>query len=74
MSDNDANARAYAEWEADTVLAVAAHRGEFPALDDCPDHECYLCGFQECPHKEPLHFHHDGCPACSQDVGKHLSP
>ena len=20
----------------------------------------------DCPHDEPLHYHHDGCPACTQ--------
>lgn len=26
--------------------------------------ECMTCSTIVCPHKEPLHFHHDGCPAC----------
>jgi len=26
--------------------------------------ECIVCGSIVCPHGEPLHFHHDGCPAC----------
>lgn len=26
--------------------------------------ECIVCGMLVCPHGEPLHFHHDGCPAC----------
>lgn len=29
----------------------------------CPDQECSSCGMRECPDGEPLHFHHDGCPA-----------
>lgn len=29
----------------------------------CPDMECSSCGMRECPAGEPLHFHHDGCPA-----------
>ena len=28
--------------------------------------ECSECGKIVCPHGEPLHFHHDGCPACAQ--------
>ena len=24
-------------------------------------------GEQDCPHSEPLHYHHDGCPACYLD-------
>lgn len=33
-------------------------------LDHCPDPECKVCGEIMCPYGEPLHFHHDGCPAC----------
>lgn len=35
-------------------------------LDHCGDPECYECGAIICPWHEPLHFHHDGCPACCQ--------
>ena len=24
------------------------------------------CGARDCPDGEPLHYHHDGCPCCSQ--------
>lgn len=30
----------------------------------CETGECAVCGSIICPHGEPLHFHHDGCPAC----------
>ena len=30
------------------------------------DQECLICGVLCCPAGEPLHFHHDGCPACTQ--------
>lgn len=33
-------------------------------LAHCSDGECHTCGEIICPHGEPLHFHHDGCPAC----------
>ena len=33
-------------------------------LAHCDDPECFTCGSAVCPHEEPLHFHHDGCPAC----------
>lgn len=23
------------------------------------------CGEIVCPHKDPMHFHHDGCPSCA---------
>lgn len=29
--------------------------------------ECHVCSQIVCPHKDPLHFHHDGCPSCSQE-------
>ena len=32
--------------------------------DDPELEECTYCGFNDCPHDEPLHYHHDGCPAC----------
>lgn len=28
------------------------------------DGECIVCGSIICPYGEPLHYHHDGCPAC----------
>ena len=31
---------------------------------DCEDNECIICGYRDCPEHEPLHYHHDGCPAC----------
>ena len=34
-------------------------------LAECPDAECHECGRIICPYHEPLHFHHDGCPACA---------
>lgn len=35
-------------------------------LGHCGDGECMDCGAIVCPYGEPLHFHHDGCPACCQ--------
>jgi hypothetical protein len=29
--------------------------------------ECSYCSQLICPHKDPMHFHHDGCPSCSCD-------
>lgn len=31
------------------------------------DGECLACGVRDCPHDEPLHYHHDGCPACESE-------
>lgn len=36
------------------------------ALAECPDAECRECSWIACPHADPLHFHHDGCPSCEQ--------
>lgn len=38
-----------------------------PPTHECPDEECMLCGLRDCPLDEPLHYHHDGCPACSKE-------
>lgn len=36
------------------------------AIDTCRRHdgECMDCARRDCPYTEPLHYHHDGCPAC----------
>lgn len=34
-------------------------------LDHCKVDECSTCAEIVCKHHDPLHFHHDGCPACS---------
>lgn len=45
----------------DLLDAVPGH----PALEDCPISECMVCSCRDCPWQEPLHHHHDGCPACA---------
>lgn len=35
-------------------------------LSACPDPECMECARIVCPHGDWLHFHHDGCPACTE--------
>ena len=36
-------------------------------------HPRYWRGIIACPHAEPLHYHHDGCPACfEQDRRKQM--
>lgn len=37
---------------------------EHPETAACPDLECMQCAVRDCPHGEPLHYHHDGCPSC----------
>jgi len=29
--------------------------------------ECRECSKIICPHKDEMHFHHDGCPSCAED-------
>jgi len=56
------------ELQAQNVLLnaeVARLHGVADALlAHCPDSECTICSKIVCPHGEPLHFHHDGCPSC----------
>lgn len=33
-------------------------------LVHCQIDECTVCAEIVCPHKDPLHLHHDGCPSC----------
>lgn len=33
-------------------------------LDHANTEECLACGAADCPGKEALHYHHDGCPYC----------
>lgn len=35
-------------------------------LAHCPNAECAVCASIICPHRDRLHFHHDGCPTCAQ--------
>jgi hypothetical protein len=35
----------------------------------CTEGECVICGVIDCPDGEPLHYHHDGCPACNKLMG-----
>ena len=52
----------------DYLRALKRQGADHYALDDalaaCPDAECLECGRIICPEGEPMHFHHDGCPAC----------
>lgn len=36
-------------------------------LNECHEDsgECAKCGVICCPLKDPMHFHHDGCPSCT---------
>lgn len=46
-------------------------KGQIDALlAHCPNDECMECSKIVCPHGEPLHLHHDGCPACAHFAGE----
>jgi hypothetical protein len=46
-------------------------KGQIDALlAHCPVSECPECAEIVCPHGEPMHFHHDGCPACAHFDGE----
>lgn len=42
-------------------LCVFREHG-YPA--DCALQECEGCSVLICPKRDPMHFHHDGCPTC----------
>lgn len=53
------------------AMVAAATRGDAASIAEhvwaCDDAaECDTCGEILCPYNEPLHFHHDGCPACAR--------
>ncbi len=41
--------------------------GNIEACSKAGNDECTVCGARDCPRSEPLHYHHDGCPACCQE-------
>jgi hypothetical protein len=40
---------------------------EDPCYPPCDDSDHEECAILKCPYHEPLHNHHDGCPACWGD-------
>jgi len=53
----------------DDYVLTAIFTGESPEIEPCDDPDCDVpeclgCGIRDCPGKEPLHYHHDGCPWC----------
>lgn len=35
-----------------------------PYYSFCGEAECPQCSERDCPDKQKLHYHHDGCPYC----------
>lgn len=52
--------------EPDVLGQLLQEAKTHPPTDECPDPECMVCAVRDCPDQEPLHYHHDGCPCCSQ--------
>lgn len=40
-----------------------------PYFDECGENECEICAVRDCPDADPLHYHHDGCPSCTDPGG-----
>ena len=40
---------------------LVEHRPVHPVA--CEASECLECSVRDCPRGEPMHYHHDGCPA-----------
>lgn len=55
---------------ADLMAVLKARLVGHPSQADCKDGECMVCAIRPgvCEFTEPLHFHHDGCPACYTDT------
>lgn len=58
-------ARVFGDIEAEATI-VASHTCTDEQGDGDP--ECLACGARDCPHGEPFHWHHDGCPACIEET------
>jgi hypothetical protein len=70
MRAYDSMVRKYTESQAALANCEAERatlEGQVNALlNHCPDAECDTCATIICPHKDRMHFHHDGCPSCAQ--------
>lgn len=59
-------------WTRIEALRIAFERQQEQVnalLNHCDEPECATCSTIICPHEEPMHFHHDGCPACAEREG-----
>lgn len=45
-------------------MRIAGKIRGHPSTESCKDVTCQVCAMRDCPYKEPLHYHQDGCPAC----------
>lgn len=60
-SDHSSN-----ETEHEYYLRVTAEAKRHPPTHDCPENECDVCAFRDCPMNDVLHYAcSDGCPSCN---------
>lgn len=65
----EAGGRYYLKAQVDFRLMAIGKKIQ-ALLEHCKDAECSQCGIIMCPEADPYHFHHDGCPSCSQPEDK----
>ena len=53
--------------QAKEIARLATMADALLAHCDKENGECSVCGTIVCPHKDGMHFHHDGCPSCAED-------
>jgi hypothetical protein len=69
MGDNDNVPEAFrCPAQQQCAQFLCAHLiAQHPHTADCPDAECIICATRDCPYSCELHYHHDGCPSCTED-------
>lgn len=69
-------------WSINNELAIARSdvmvpyiggtlKASFPTFEEAED---YITAVTACPHHDPFHFHHDGCPSCYEEEGYQVPP
>lgn len=57
----------------EAIDAISRDDDEYHSLWDdvvsCQCRDCSACGIRDCPARDPLHYHHDGCPAGCTEPG-----
>lgn len=59
---NDKTPYSKPQWQI-TLKDMYDNHGHYNT-EKCKVDECSICAMIDCPHGEPMHYHHDGCPAC----------
>jgi hypothetical protein len=74
MIDLNRLLNAYIELQHEADLLVINGEGSQAEIIDrirdfllAIDEESEIAAMMVCPHGEPMHFHHDGCPSCVDD-------